>query len=47
LVLAETLGQQGQGNRLQETMEIIASLGFVIGIYCFVIGMMVMWDKEK
>jgi len=47
LVLAETLGQQGQGNRLQETMEIIASLGFVVGIYFLIIGMMIMWDKEK
>ena len=27
--------------------EIIASIGFIVLIYLFVIGMMILWDKEK
>jgi len=27
--------------------ELITSIGFTIIIYIFVIGMLIMWDKEK
>ena len=27
--------------------EIIASIGIIVAVYLFVVGMMVMWDKEK
>ena len=27
--------------------EIIASIGIIIAVYLLVVGMMVMWDKEK
>jgi len=28
-------------------IEIIASVGFIVLIYLLVIGMMILWDKEK
>jgi len=28
-------------------IEIVASVGFIVLIYLLVIGMMVLWDKEK
>jgi cytochrome c1 len=31
----------------KEMTEIIASIGFIVLIYLFVIGMMILWDKEK
>jgi len=27
--------------------EIIASIGIIVAVYLLVVGMMVMWDKEK
>jgi hypothetical protein len=27
--------------------EIIASIGFIVAVYLLVVGMMIMWDKEK
>ena len=32
---------------VKEMVEIIASIGFIVVVYLFVVGMMVMWDKEK
>jgi cytochrome c1 len=31
----------------KEMTEIIASIGFIVLIYLLIIGMMVLWDKEK
>ena len=28
-------------------IEIIASIGIIIAVYLLVVGMMILWDKEK
>ena len=28
-------------------IEIIASIGVIVAVYLLVVGMMIMWDKEK
>ena len=27
--------------------EIIASIGIIVAVYLLIVGMMIMWDKEK